>query len=330
MIYIVRVFRQESGSDTSGISENSSSLRTWSMIKPATISKVSSNSKSQIELTITYKSGTYFYVVYRNSDSTGVFSKIVTIPQSAEKTIYTDSISIVPAMPYYYYVVVQTSDGINSDSSNHVKGIAVLPKPSNFSASKGAYNSLIKLNWDKVSYEVNYWTVYRENSIDSYDSIAKVLPSSVSDKVYYEDTNIILGKKYFYRVKAYNPLVGYSAYSDSSFGYSILDAPDSLKASKDEYSDKIVLEWKHVKSILLTGGYYHIYRQIKDGSAFVKIDSIRIDQGNTSNTYNDNNITRGLPYEYYVTATLTDSDVPETGKSNIVYGYTKLLPPNSP
>lgn len=160
-------------------------------------------------------------------------------------------------------------------------------------ASSSTYNS-IKLTWQKISNADGY-ILYRSNSKDG--KYTKITTIQKKNNVKFIDSNLIVGKQYFYKVKTYHQKDGqiiYSALSAVTSAKPILLKPTRLTIGKLGKS-KIKLTW----NVTTDATGYEIYRANHKSVRKVKLATIN---AGVTNYYIDGNVKIGKNYDYKVRA----------------------------
>lgn len=120
-----------------------------------------------------------------------------------------------------------------------------LEKPVNIVASKGLFSNKIIIQWDSMA-NAKMYELYRfDSKTGDYKSI------SVTEKFVYEDSDIVVSAKQYYKVRIYNSASLYSDFSEVAYGYTSLyigdnpqiDRPVQFSVSKGVYGNKILLSW---------------------------------------------------------------------------------------
>lgn len=174
--------------------------------KTVTNPKVSSTTSSSIKLSWSKVSNADGYRIYRATSKNGSYSKIKDITKNSTLT-YTDSklssnkkyyykiksFKTVKGYKYYSYY----SDVINSETKLAIPSIKLsTPK-----------SKSIKISWSKISGANNY-EIHRSTKKDGPYSVI-----TTTNKLSYTDTDLIKGKKYYYKVKAYKTVNNKKIYS---------------------------------------------------------------------------------------------------------------------
>jgi hypothetical protein len=202
---------QTSGSTSSGSSS------TTLTIPPASPTSLSASSASSSSIKLTWHDNSVResgYKIERSTDGRN-FSQIASV--GASVTSYTNS-GLSSGKKYYYRVRAYNAYGnssftnvasatTGSSSSSSGSTLTIPPAaPSSLSASS-ASSSSIKLTWHDNSTRENGYKIERSTDGKTFSQIATVGASVTS----YTNSSLSSGKKYYYRVRAYN------TYGNSSF-----------------------------------------------------------------------------------------------------------------
>ncbi|MFC1595989.1 hypothetical protein ACFL4D_01740 [Candidatus Margulisiibacteriota bacterium] len=226
-------------------------------------------------------SGATSYYVYRAFSSGGSYSQI----GNTSDTHYFDS-NITGEDVYYYKVKAYRSGYGYSNYSSYDSGYGNISAPTNVTATDGAYDYKVKVNWSGVSNASRYYVYRATSAFGTYSVIGNTTDES------YDDTSGTPGTMYYYKVKAYNSSSGYTEYSYYNSGYRELEEPANVSASDGTYSDKVRVSWSSV-----TGATnYYVYR----ASSATGTYSLR--GSSTSTSYDDTSASSGTYYYYKVKA----------------------------
>lgn len=268
---------------------------TFNTAKKVTGFKLTDTTATSITLKWNKFTGAKGYEVYRKSSSDGKYSKIKTT--TAKK--YTRKGLTTNTKCWYKVRAYKISDTGAKTYSKFSKVIAAKPKLDTPASVKTvSKNKKVKITWNKVD-DAGGYAVYRATSKDG--SYTKLGTSSTTT---YKNDSITIGKRYFYKVRAYRNVSGkkkYSSYSDPIEGMTNPAQPSSISAEgADGY---VKVSWKKV-----TGAEgYEIYRSTSDSGTYSKIGT------STSKTYKDSSVTSGSSYYYKVRAYATIN-------GNTIYG----------
>jgi len=207
--------------------------------------------------------------------------------------IYWDSCGLVCGSSHSFRVKARNGNGIETVwTSLGSRSTLVCPPPdppTNVQASDGTYLDKVQVTWTASS-GANSYTIYRATSKRG----TKTALGTTSDTTY-DDTTALVGKIYYYYIKATNAY-GTSAFSVYNTGY-LSDGrpsvPTNVQASDGTYLDKVQVTW--TTSSWATS--YTIYRATSKWG-------IKTALGTTSDTtYDDKTALVGKIYYYYIKAT---------------------------
>jgi hypothetical protein len=209
---------------TSTSTSSTSSSTTTIKSAPAAPSNLSASSASSTSIKVAWSDNSVRedgYKIERSTDGK-TFSQIATV--GASTTSYTNT-GLSSGKKYYYRVRgyntygnssytnsasattgSSSSTSGNTDPTNHTPPAA----PSNLSASS-ASSSSIKLKWNDNSVREDGYKIERSTDGKTWSQITSVSANTTS----YTNSGLSNGKKYYYRVRAYNAY-GNSAYASSA------------------------------------------------------------------------------------------------------------------
>ncbi len=142
-------------------------------------------------------------------------------------------------------------------------------------------SSGIKLTWDAAKKASKYYIYYKTSTSDGWTKIATTTETE------YTDDNVIVGKTYYYTVKAVNSN-GTTSATAVSVDIMRLAAPEITKISNT--ASGIKLTWNEAKK----ASEYYVYRRSSTTDSWTKIGTT------TSTSYTDKNVTAGETYYYTV------------------------------
>ena len=176
----------------------------------------------------------------------------------------------------------------------------------------------LELMWDEQDSAGGY-IVYRSERKDSgYARVAKIIGS---ENTSYIDGNIEKGKKYYYKIRAYNTSAGTSFYSDYSRvvrGYTI--GGTTMTEIRQMTGGYLKLRW----NTLPESSGYAIYRST-EGGAYERIATV---SDPAKGAYNDKTAEPGVTYSYKVRTIHTMYKNEGFGKSSNAIGATMLKDPD--
>ncbi|MBM3847173.1 MAG: fibronectin type III domain-containing protein [Verrucomicrobia bacterium] len=213
------------------------------------------------------------------------------------------AVSMLQGMPTFY--VMSDSFGLLPPSS--------LYPPVRVHASVQS-SSLVRLQWDDVSGELDYVIQRKAGAGGEWMEIG-TSPTSIAN---FEDRSVSMGQTYFYRVLARNEMLLSSPSSEVEASVRIPLAPQELTATPAG-AFEIQLAWS--RSQLASSNL--IERALSGSSGWTKIAQLN----GESTSFRDSNLTPGTTFSYRVRAMngLGFSDY-----SNIAEAQTDLVPPTPP
>lgn len=194
---------------------------------------------------------------------------------------------------YFYKVRSLNSDGTKnkySEYSDVLVAKSILLVPTHFTLSPKNYNT-IELSWGLVDGAKGY-EVHTSNTKDGSYSMKS--DSSVSKS---EVRDLIPGKTYYYKIRAYaevNSQKVYSDFTESKHIKVILSKPKNVINSRSGKED-VKLSWAKVEGATA----YEVHRATKQKGSYSEIGNL------TTNTYIDTNALTDHIYYYKVRAYVT-------------------------
>ncbi len=292
----------------SGYNSSGVSITTTVPVDTPSLKSATAQSDGTIKVTWSAVSGATGYRVYRKT-SGGSWSGLANVTDGS--TSYIDSSDLTNGTKYIYTVRAWKGDWSevsahqyeaaywSSYNSSGVSATAAygLSTPSLKSATVSG--GAIEVKWSSVSGATGY-RVYRKTSGGSWSSIGNVTDGSTS----YTDTNVNVGTKYYYTVRAWKgtwadasshqfATVYWSNHNTSGVSATVLSTLSTPSLTGTSIaSNGIKVTWKSVSEA--TG--YRVYRKTSGGSWS--------GLGNTSNTYyvDTNGGSSGTTYYYTVRA----------------------------
>lgn len=249
---------------------------TYAASKPSkvTISSIGSADYNAIKVTWKTAKNAKKYQVYRATSKNGKYKLVKTTTSKS----FTNT-GLTTGKTYYYKV-----RGVNGSKkgtfSTKKYAKPALKKTTGAAAKASSYNS-IKISWSKVNGAKGY-QVYRATSKSGTYSKIKTTTSTS-----YTNTSLIVGKTYYYKVRAYRVVNGstkYGSYSSIVNTKTSLGVPQEVTASLGDES--ITVSWNAVKGATK----YVIERS--DGETFTTKEL----------SYEDTSVESGTTYMYRVRA----------------------------
>lgn len=272
--------------------------------------KVTKSSDTSVKLSWKAIAGATGYQVYRKIGENGNYKRIKTI-KSQTTISYTDK-KAVPGQIYYYKVRAYAK----VNESNQY---------SSYSAVKNFDNSIVKTSWKKCSAtdyttvalkwskkSVSGYRIYRKTDSGKYKAIKTINKNST---VTYEDTGVLPGHTYSYRIKTYKTVNGkkyYSGYSKTKTVTIQMQTARLKKAVTQKRS--VALTWK---SDTKASGYY-IYRASSKKGKYTRVATIR---SKKKTSWTDSSVKKGETY-YYKMRSYVKS---KTGKASSKYSRILMV-----
>jgi len=230
--------------------------------------------------------GAQHYEVLRAESEDGEYAKI------GESTTTTFSDTEAQGNRLYWYRVRACNPFGCSALSEADSGYFLAPAPplppQNVQASDGTFSNRIRITWS-ASVGASYYELYRSD-VPGADFLRIAQLSTTS----YDDQGIVLGRTYYYKVKACNSY-GCSAFSETDAGFAAASAPgapQNVQASDGTYSDRVRITWDPVPG----ASRYEVHRATARDGTYELIGET------TATTYDDTAVTVGTTYWYKVRA----------------------------
>lgn len=245
-------------------------------------------------------SGYYIYQVVDGKD--------VQIKKCSNKKQYYTINNLTPGQKYTFKVAAYVKNA-NGEIvvGAHSAPITVSPelKTVTIDSVKATAYQQIEIGWKATeAADEDAYLIYRSTSSKSnYKKIATVTRENGKTDYTYTDSNVSVGKKYYYKIKCTKTLADgktiKSAYSEKKSAVAAPGVPE-IKVKKNTYNS-LKISWKKIKGATSTGyvNGYAIYRSTSPNGTYKKIKIIR--NGNTS-SYVDKGLKVGNTYYYKVRA----------------------------
>ncbi|MBU3191404.1 InlB B-repeat-containing protein [Clostridium bowmanii] len=192
---------------TDKVTENITLYSKWTLVAPGIPKSLKAASSSYNSINVNWGAvvGADGYEVYSSTSNTGEYTLIST----TTKTSYNNT-GLVTNSTYYYKVrsyKMVSSGKVYSDYSIAASSKPILGLPINVMATR--INSKgIKLSWSFVA-GANAYEIYRATtSTGTYSLLTKTIHLD------YTNSNLITGKTYYYKVRAYRTIGNISVYSN--------------------------------------------------------------------------------------------------------------------
>lgn len=215
----------------------------------ATNLKTASNAVDTITLTFSGEMDPVRYQVFRSTNASSGFAKIgVVIGATTPEDLYYDDTTAKVGTTYYYRLrpLYIATDGTlyYGDYSAVVSGMSKPAVPENLKATSSGVTSAW-VSWNKVDGATGY-QVYRSKSENSGFQQVKSLSSSYNS---FNDTGLVCGQTYYYRVRAYVTVNGtniYGAFCDPVKYACEPKSPANFAIASTTYNSA-TLTWKAVE-----------------------------------------------------------------------------------
>lgn len=203
------------------------------------------------------------YQIYRAESEQGKYKKIATLT-GAETVTYTDT-ALTNGKTYYYKVCAYTS----KLTGNYSPVMAAYPLGTgNIISVKSNGSKTLAISWEAVAGAQKY-QLYRSTSVDGTYSKVKELAGTLTD---YQDTSVVNGTTYYYKVRAkasQNGKTSYGTFSEAFEGFSIATA--GIRSVKSQENGTLLVSWKAVKNTYR----YQVYRSTAENGTYKKIATVK-------------------------------------------------------
>lgn len=261
-----------------------------STISPTSIQYVRSKNSKSMEIKWVRDPNAYLYRIKRSDKENGTYVKVADVKGNKNVT-YVDT-SISPGKKYYYAVqTIAKKNKVNNYSSNSApvgrRNLGSVNVKSLYSQNNG-----IQITWEAVTSANGYQIVRSDNKKGPYKQVVKLKGKS---SLVYTDTNVEVGKPYYYKVRALRTgtVTGYGSYTGAKEKW-MLDSPKGVKVSSQR-ADRVKLSWS--KKTGADG--YQILRSTKEASGYQVVGAVSAEK----TTYTDTAVLPNKTYYYKVTAT---------------------------
>lgn len=311
--YIYRVYAINALGNSSY--SNEVTVSAWDAVAPATLT-VTAVSSSRIDLAWSYSGKeSYNTVIERKVGSTGTWTRIYTTALGAVK--YTDT-GLSPNTRYFYRIRKSLGSGsLGVPYPNDEIGIGAYTLISSLSLSgQAASGNTIYLTWSGNS--DSDVVIERKMPNGSFSELTTVNASTTG---WYDDTGLIPGASYTYRIKA-KTATNESLYSaECTVQNFYLEAPSNLGISVDTNS-AIVLKWDD-NSTDESG--FEIWRSTNDNRTYELYDTL--DKNIT--TYTDTAVHKGIQYYYKVRSYIASDGLYSSFSNAASTGVGLINPPSN-
>ena len=311
----------------------------YERLSPPSTVIATENEIDKIVLTWSKVSAAVEYRVYRSEGADSGFKLLVEV----QDPTFTDTgaiLSLKSGLSYYYKIACVSVEGIESALSTAVVGRCYLSNgevipPPEVIASQGAFQDKIEVKWTEVPTAL-YYRVFRSETDEagSFEAAEAFIADNVSETVFV-DTDVELGKVYYYKIQSVgaSPEPGAEPVSSTlsvsgsgSLASFSVGAVEGFSASVD-ISNGVYLEWNPVDFPV------EIFRAEaqsvgESGSEFEAVEDFallaEVEAGISSYSDVKTNM-KEKPYLYKIQAVKSDA---ERGiLSEAVVGHVPITPP---
>lgn len=240
------------------------------------------------------------YEVFRATAEEGDYERLGETP-----TARFEDTTAAPNVRYWYRVRAKNPFGASplsqADSGYRLGPVPPAP-PTNVQASDGTFPDRIRVAWE-AAIGAGYYEVYRSD-VPGADFIRIAQTSATS----YEDREVVIGRPYYYKVKACNNY-GCSDFSEVDSGQAAAEAPAApanVQASDGTYSDRVRVTWSAVPG----AARYEVHRATSRDGTYELLGET------AATTYDDTGVALGTTYWYKV-------------RAGNVFGYGPFSEPDS-
>ncbi|KAF0152441.1 MAG: extracellular ribonuclease [Ignavibacteria bacterium] len=273
--------------------------------------------KGHVILTWNYSSSNDVgFIIYRAEEANNVFGKVTFASVNAgfvpidtvltNTTKYLDNATII-GKTYKYQVVTLTKQGVSVPTTAPAP-IKPLVSPTNLIASLDGTNA--NLSWiDNSGDEAGFIVLKAYKPKMQFKAIDTTLANTNS----YSDKNVFDGRRFHYKVYAYNKSYGVSGETNTDSVYTAMKTPTNLKAVQLINQNKINLSWVD-NSVSETG--YIIERKESGQSNFNEIATVITNIV----SYTDVTIANKKNYHYRIKGYNEDGHSAYSPESSILVG----------
>lgn len=311
----------------------------YERLSPPSTVIATENEIDKIVLTWSKVSAAVEYRVYRSESADSGFKLLVEV----QDPTFTDTgaiLSLKSGLSYYYKIACVSVEGIESALSTAVVGRCYLSNgevipPPEVIASQGAFQDKIEVKWTEVPTAL-YYRVFRSETDEagSFEAAEAFIADNVSETVFV-DTDVELGKVYYYKIQSVGaspepgaePVSSTLSVSGSGCLASLsVGAVEGFSASVD-ISNGVYLEWNPVDFPV---EIFRAEAQSVDGSEsefeavedFALLAEVPAGMGSYSDVKTN---MKEKPYLYKIQAVKSDA---ERGiLSEAVVGHVPITPP---
>ena len=237
--------------------------------------------------------GAQRYVVYRKAPNSSTYQRLGEV--SGNK--YSDSNISDVGVDYFYRVRSSNANGFSS-YSNEDKGYLKVPFPINLTSSKGDVSRSVSLSWQVPNELKNRSDAFYEiyvSLIAGGSYLGEPVKVNVTNTSSYSYSALEVGKVYYFTMRSFAGSY-FSEFSNTDSGWTSLESPHRVSASKAISTNQIVVSWPSIANV--TG--YKIYRREDNTSAWSNVGTV-LASGQSTSIFTDNNVLSDRDYYYDVT-----------------------------
>lgn len=232
------------------------------------------------------------YYIYRSNSKTGDYRLITIFNRTNSRNERFSDTTAAPGESYYYYIIAENAEGMQSRPSNTVKRTCDCAYPVFQSISNIRKTGLITMTWKPVNGAVKY-QIWRSTSKDGNYTLMKTTTDTS-----YTNLNAKPGKLYYYKIKAIaSNSTANSAFSVVNKRTCDLPVPTQVKVKLND-SGHPKLTWKAVDG----AAKYQIYRSTSKNGKYTLMKTV------TGTSYVNNSARSGVTYYYKVRALHTNTN----------------------
>lgn len=260
----------------------------------ASITKITNPSYSQLKIEWKKVGNVSGYEVYRNTRSTGTFTKVKTV--TSPTTLSFTNAGLESGTKYYYKVRAYKNVGSKKVYGTFSTVVSATPIPSRVTGvtTRSARYDAVELNWDKVNGATAY-EIYRSGSATT--GFKKVRTLIGSSNTTFTNTGLVSGKTYYYKIRAYRSVYGKKVYGTFSNVVSRKPIPGkpAVKSVTSASSKSLTVTWSQISG----ASGYEVYRCDSSTGTYKRVASV---SGGSRLTYVNSGLSLNKTYYYKVRA----------------------------
>ena len=273
-----------------GTVSKSSEAISGQAIENAALSSIKSKATGKLEIRWKAAAGADGYKIYRSTSATGKYEIIKTI-RSGKTTSYVDTVAKNNKNYCYKVRAYNFNDGKKGYGSYSSPAYGRAVGKVKMQAVTGINEKSVKVSWKKVSGANGYIVVKSTKKNGTYKRAAVIKSGSTTS---FTDKKVKAGKRYYYKVKAYNTIAGrngYGTYSSVISGATL--GKTAISSVRSISSSQLEIKWKEK-----SGAYaYRVKRSTSSKGKYTVLATIK---GKKNTTYRDKTAKSGKKYYYVV------------------------------